>query len=227
MKSKRSFEPHLVVKEGVILPGSEWAPQGPGWSFLHFTRGVGYWLNPRGNQELSTGSVLLLSERAQGIIRASQVSDLVVHFFRLQPERLIGLMTLGEQQFLSSASALEQFSVRVFRPDQPVAGKFRKVCEGPTGTDFRARVQLLDLFIEAFGAELQIQNGVADSATDAKARLTNMLNQTPASELLDLSFGDLVQEMRCTPRHLSRIFHDVVGMSFREKQAQVRLVRAQ
>jgi len=42
-----------------------------------------------------------------------------------------------------------------------------------------------------------------------------------------MSFTDLVREIRCTTRHTSRIFHEVVGVSFREKQAQVRLKRAQ
>jgi AraC-like DNA-binding protein len=66
-----------------------------------------------------------------------------------------------------------------------------------------------------------------DVVNDAKSRLIKLLEDKPASDLLDLSFGDLVRETRCTPRHLSRIFHQVVGMSFREKQAQVRLLRAQ
>jgi AraC-like DNA-binding protein len=35
-----------------------------------------------------------------------------------------------------------------------------------------------------------------------------------------------VQEMCCTPRHFSRTFHEVVGTSFRDKQAEVRLRRA-
>jgi transcriptional regulator GlxA family with amidase domain len=62
---------------------------------------------------------------------------------------------------------------------------------------------------------------------DATTRLTRLLDETSQSDLLELSFGDLVREMRCTPRHLSRIFQRVVGMSFRQKQAQVRLMRAQ
>jgi AraC-like DNA-binding protein len=227
MKSKRSFEPHLVVKEVVLPPGSEFAPQAPGWSFFHLSRGVGYWLHPRGNHELATGSVLLLSERTQGIKRASQVGEVLLHFFRLQPQRLTGLVTLNEQQFLQNAAALEQSSLRIFRPGEAVAENFRKVCETVNGNNFRLRLQLLDLFIQAFGNELPNQTAAPAPSIDAKARLTHLLNQTPLSELLDLSFTDLVQEMRCTPRHLSRIFHEVVGMSFREKQAQVRLVRAQ
>ena len=226
MNSKRSFEPHLVIREIALPPGSEWNPQSSGWSFLHFTRGIGYWLHPKGNHELTTGSALLFSDRAPGTIRASQVGEVTVHFFRLQPERLLGLATLSEQQFLQNAATVEHLALRVFAPSEPVAKSFRTLCENNNGSHFRLRLRLLDLFIQAFGQELPNQTA-KEPAIDAKARLTRMLNQTPVSELLDLSFADLALEMRCTPRHLSRIFHELVGMSFREKQTHVRLVRAQ
>src|SRR5262249_17807390 len=204
MKSKRSFEPHLVIKEIVLPPGSEWPPQSPGWSFFHVSRGVAYWLHPRGNQELATGSVLLLSESTQGIIRASQLGEVLIHFFRLQPQRLTGLMTLSEQQFLQNAAQLDSSSVKTYRSTDPVAERFRKLLEGVTGNNFRMRLKLLDVFIQAFGSDLPNQAAVlSDPLTDAKTRLSHLLSHTPVSELLDLSFADLVREMRCTPRHLS------------------------
>jgi AraC-like DNA-binding protein len=43
---------------------------------------------------------------------------------------------------------------------------------------------------------------------------------------LDLAFADLVQKTKCTPRHLSRVFRETLGMSFREKQTEIRLNRA-
>ena len=45
-------------------------------------------------------------------------------------------------------------------------------------------------------------------------------------ELVNLSFAELVNVSRCTPRHLSRIFYEVVGMSFRAKRAELRLALA-
>ena len=51
--------------------------------------------------------------------------------------------------------------------------------------------------------------------------------QMPASDLLGLDFSELAQMTRCTPRHLSRIFHEVVGSSFRERHTELRrLARA-
>jgi AraC-like DNA-binding protein len=84
------------------------------------------------------------------------------------------------------------------------------------------------LFVQAFGEELANNRAASPQiVVDAKSRLINLLNETSPAELLDLTFADLMQETRCTARHLSRIFHQVVGMTFREKQAQVRLLRAQ
>jgi AraC-like DNA-binding protein len=142
-------------------------------------------------------------------------------------------MTLTEQQFLQQAANQEQCALRTFPPAHPVAEKFRQACEENNSYGVRnggsslLRIQLLDLFFRAFHEELSNSQQEIEIPVDAKARLTVMLKQTPTSELLDLNFKDLVEEMRCTPRHLSRIFHQVVGMSFRQKQAQVRLVRAQ
>jgi AraC-like DNA-binding protein len=44
--------------------------------------------------------------------------------------------------------------------------------------------------------------------------------------LLELSFAELVSKTRCSPRHVSRLFTELVGVSFREKQAELRLARA-
>jgi AraC-like DNA-binding protein len=228
MKPKRSFEPHLVLKEVALPPGSEWAVQAPGWSFLHITGGLGYWLHRRQNYDLMAGTVLVVSDRAQGVTRASQLGELLIHYFRVQPERLSGLVSWGEQQFLQRAAAHDHLAVRLFAPATPLSEKLRKICESVQSTTFTQKLQLLELFVQAFSEELAgIRAATPQTVTDAKGRLINLLNETSPAELLDLTFTDLMQETRCTARHLSRIFHQVVGMTFREKQAQVRLLRAQ
>jgi AraC-like DNA-binding protein len=109
-----------------------------------------------------------------------------------------------------------------------ISQKFNNLCEkAGSCSPLSVRLELLAVFSQAFEEELTGQTSAPEPTSDAKMRLVHLLSQTTASELLDLNFTDLVQETRCTPRHLSRIFHQVVGMSFREKQAQVRLSRAQ
>jgi two-component system response regulator YesN len=56
--------------------------------------------------------------------------------------------------------------------------------------------------------------------------LQELLEQMPASELINLSLPELARKAQCTPRHLGRLFREELGMSFREKQSQIRLERA-
>src|SRR5580765_233977 len=151
MKPKPPFEPHLALTELVLQPGNELRLKFSGWYLLRVTSGVAYWLHPRSNHELFTGSVLMFSDRAIGVVRASQVGKVLLHCFRLQPERLSGLVSLGEQQFLQAAAKDDHYSVRVFDSVTLISQRFKQVCERSEGSCFSLRLQLLELFVEAFG----------------------------------------------------------------------------
>lgn len=226
MKPKHSFEPHLVLKQIILAPGEEMKAQAPGWHFLQVIGGVGCWEHPRQSLELPLGSVLAFSGGVKGVIRASQLADFLIRVFRLRPDRLTGLLTWEEQRYLDCSAADQQVAARVFSSTSEVAAKFEKISKPETISGLRGRLQMLELFVEVFGNDLQTHKPRSDPPLDAKARLVKLLKEIPTFELLELSFGDLVREMRCTPRHLSRIFKQVVGMSFREKQSEARLLRA-
>ena len=187
--------------------------------------GAGYWLQPHSNHELQAGTSLLLPPESQGAIRASQVSELSLRFFRVEPGRLSGLLTLNEQQFFARA-ATEENVQRSFEPDGPVSLRLTKLCAPSKRDDAHLRLKLLETFIDAFGNRLSQVATPEEPAADATQRLKEFLERTPAAELLNLGFPELAQMTRCTPRHLSRIFHETVGMSFRDKQAELRLARA-
>jgi AraC-like DNA-binding protein len=221
-----SYEPHLVVNELALQPGGEWSPQLPGWLVIHVTSGVGYWLHPRLNWELQMGAIMLLSDQAQGCIRASQVGELRLRFFRIEPGKLIGLVNLADQALLQNAARDEKLSMRVLPANSQVADRLRELSSEKARNTLPARVQLLQLFLELFGAEFHQPQADGAGVLDARDRLRHLLNQTPVAELLELSFSRLVSQARCSPRHVSRLFTELVGVSFREKQAELRLARA-
>ncbi|MDB6112355.1 MAG: hypothetical protein JWR69_4105 [Pedosphaera sp.] len=205
----------------------EWVPQLSGWSLYQVVSGSGYWLHPQRTQELQTGTVLLLSSRARGSIRASRLGrGLLLHFFNVEPERLAGMITLNEQTFFHEASCREASPAQIHPPGSAVATKMMALRDTPHRGGFWFRLQLLQIFTEVFRLELQQQSSQVEATFDAKERLREFLNQTPASDLLHLKFSELIQVTRCTRRHLTRIFHEVVGMSFRDKHTELRLMRA-
>ena len=224
-KLDRSYETHLVVRKSTAPPGGEWTPRSPGWSLIQVESGMGYWLQAQSSIEIEAGTVLLVASDVPGRIRASQLNGLSLHSFNVIPVRLTGLITLGEQSFLNQASTQSEFAFRVYSAFDPIAVKMRELFAGQNGGGLAFRLALLELFVEVFGKELK-QTVITQENTDARERLRLFLREMPPEALLEMSFDKLAQTTHCTPRHLSRIFNDLVGMSFRDKRAEIQLGRA-
>jgi AraC-like DNA-binding protein len=223
---QRVHEPHLAVRELFVPSGGAWTPALSGWSVVLVSRGNGYCLHAQGNTELETGAMLLLSDQIRATIRASQLGVMSLHTFIVMPTRLAGLITLGEQDFLKLAAARSEGTIRLHPPQSPTAIKLKEFCASsgsPSG--LLLRLKLLQLFVEAFGAELQMPATPA-AISDARARLQVFLRTTAPSELAEMNFSELARRTNCTSRHLSRIFHELTGMSFCEKRAEIRMARA-
>lgn len=222
-KANRSYEPHLTVKAVSVLPGSEWAGQDCGWTLARISQGSAYWMEGLHRAELAAGSLLLVSDKTLGRILASQLNAVLIHFFAVVPERLVGLMTGGEQQFLNSR---REGSCRIFPPGHRLAGKMEEICSGAGGGGLLAKLEMARLFAEALGGEFPAAGFQPENQNDAKERLRAFLASAPPDVLLEIRFDELARTTNCTARHLSRIFFDLAGMSFREKRAEIRLARA-
>lgn len=220
--------PHLALTSCVLAPGAEWKPNLAGWSLLRVESGVGYWLDQCSNVEMPTGTVLALSPGTSGNIRASLVNQLKMQYFRVVPDVLTGLVSLDEQSFFEKAAATEEFASRMLHPDHELALRFQELANYSGRTDFRTRIQLLELFTRVYRDLVEARQELVESPkmVEARERLRQFLKETLPSEFLNLRFVDMAKRINCTPRHLSRIFHDVTGMSFRERQAKIRLAKA-
>jgi AraC-like DNA-binding protein len=224
-KANFVYEPHLVLREHSIAPRGEWKPEFSGLTFIQIRHGTGYFLKSQLNQELSTGTVLLIGANAHGTIRASQIGDFSLIYFNVLPSRLTGLMTLGEQRFLESILASKESSLKIFAPQCSIALRMEELAAGECRGGLGFRLSMLQLLAEVFDLETgPSQEGA--KVSDAGQRLELFLKQTPISDLLEMNFNDLAQMTNCTSRHLSRLFQKLVGMSFNDKRAELRLARA-
>jgi AraC-like DNA-binding protein len=227
MENDNCSAPHLMMQETILAPGQEWCPQLPGWLMVHVRSGVGYCLEKQLNTDLPTGAAVLVSQEVDVNLYASQLGGMNLLYFRVAPELLTGVITVGEQSFFEDAAARRELSHQVLPPAHPVAVKFKELCADRQRRDFAFRLQMLDLFAQLFGELMTAGTGADTPAPrDARERLRQFLDQSLASDWLNLSFTQLVREINCTPRHLSRLFRELTGMSFREQQAKIRLSRA-
>ncbi len=223
-KSDHPYEPHLAIREFSVPAGEEWVSRFTGWSVIQIAGGTGYCLHPQSNQELETGTVILMAPGVNGTIRASRLGGLSLCAFSVMPVHLTGLITLPEQNFLAAAGGTET-SIQILPPDSPVAAKMSGFLAGRNRDGLLLRLKLLQFFVEIVGDDLS-QTRPDGAAANARQRLQTLLKQTPLSELLETDFNGIARQVRCTPRHLSRIFHELVGMSFLDKRADLRLGRA-
>lgn len=162
---------------------------------------------------------------ARGRVLASCLNGMLLHFFTVMPERLTGLITQGEQDCLKEVATRGELACQILPPHSLVATRMKDLCSSPNRGGLMFRLNLLQLLVQLFGKELeQAESGQMN--TDVKERLRKFLLETPPAALLEISFEELAQITHCTPRHLSRVFFDLVGMSFRDKRAEIRLVRA-
>ena len=228
MKIESLHTPHLALTSCVLQPGAEWKPKPGGWCLLRVELGVGYWLDQRSNVELPRGTVLALSPGTSGNIRASLVSRLQLQYFRVVPDVLTGLVSLDEQSFFEKAAGKHEFASRMLNPGHELSVRFQELANYMGKTDFRTRIQLLDLFTHVYRdlVEAKVEMVHASRIVEARERLRQFLKETLPSDFLTLRFVDLAKRINCTPRHLGRIFQEITGMSFREKQAKIRLVTA-
>jgi AraC-like DNA-binding protein len=176
-------------------------------------------------RELAAGMALVLTGEARGSLRASQLGEVMISYFCLDPGRLTGLLSLSEQHLLKRASGEERVSVRVLAPDHAVSERFKGLGSNRSG-GLSARLQLLQLFMDVFNCETGGEPVEAAGEQDGRGRLRQFLKDTVASEFVELSLADLAPRMGCSPRHLSRLFRKEVGTSFRQKQTELRLARA-
>jgi len=219
------YEPHLTIRKFSILPGKEWFPGPSDWSLIQVETGVGYWLHGAMSVDLEPGTVIVASAGAHGHIRASQLNSMSIHCFSVIPSRLTGLITLNEQDFLRNAAAQSGLAFQVFSASSVVACRMKDLRANRDATGLLFRLSLLQLFVEIFEGKLDQAAPPQDSG-DARERLRAFLATAPPDVLSEMSFDELARITRCTPRHLSRIFFEQMGMSFSDKRAETRLARA-
>jgi AraC-like DNA-binding protein len=193
---------------------------------MQIRSGISYWQQGTGARELAEGMALVLTGETRGSLRASQLGEVMVSYFCLDPGRLTGLLSLGEQHLLKRAAGEERVSVRVLAPDHPISERFKGLGFNRGGGGLSARLQLLQLFMDVFNCEIGGEPAEPAGEQDGRGRLRQFLKDTVASEFVELSLADLAPRMGCSPRHLSRLFRKEVGTSFRQKQTELRLARA-
>src|ERR1041385_8010913 len=95
---------HLRVEEIKLPPGQEWMDATAAWRFIRVQSGAAYWLGEGQTRPLSESETIIVWPVSKGVIRSSQLGEVVLQGFGFAPGLLCGFFTLAERQILDNAA---------------------------------------------------------------------------------------------------------------------------
>jgi AraC-like DNA-binding protein len=241
-----SVERHLILQEVILRPSGEWAPEGRGWTIARVAEGGGYWMRealpargengiqPGGNaRALNTGDGLVLAcgacrvscdgkTSSPGLLRASQLGPLKLHYFTVQPQFLNGLLTVSEWHQLE---AVAEGAVLNFTSVEPIGQKFAHIANQTHSEGLTTRCALLQLWAGAVTGMFPASHAAA-GANRLRDRFRQFIGQMLEAELSGKTLGELAEQLHCSERHFSRLFREEFGVPLRARQIELRLQRA-
>ena len=220
-----AMERHLILQEVTLRPSGEWSPPAPGWTVVRVADGFGYWLQGGGARELKAGDGFVATETSQLVLRASQLGNLKLQFFCVQPQFLNGLITVAEGHQLEQAGKNTAVRAIAFGADDATGLKFSRLAASPARENLTMRSALLQLWSQAV-AGILLTAPVEDPGHKLRERFRQLVAQMPDAELATRSLPQLAERLHCSERHFSRLFRAEFGVPLRKRQTELRLLRA-
>ena len=193
---------------------------------VRVVEGSGYWLQQGKASELGAGDVVVAPRNGGGTLRASSLGrPWKLQFYFVQTRLLSGLLTVIGREALESKARGTALPFFVFAAATPLAQRFTELASQPARAGLSFRCRLLQLWADAVADPLT-ESAEPSACEEPTQRLHHLLSQMSEAEFAACSLRDLASQLHCSERHLSRLFRERFGVSFRTRQTETRLGRA-
>ena len=221
-----SSELHLVLQELVVAPSDEWTPEGHAWTAVRVAAGYGYCLGDDEAHETKAGEAVIVGPGAKVTFRASQLGELKLEFFTVEPHLLDGLFTVMEWHQLESISARNTQRVFRYAANDSLAQKFARLATLSQRDALPVRLAFLQLWASCLTNLLPAFTQAGAGRKKLRLRFRQFFGHLSEKELAASSLTDMAAELNCSERHFSRMFREEFGVSLRDCQNELRLQRA-
>jgi AraC-like DNA-binding protein len=222
-----SFCAHLTAHQRLVRAGTDITVASDGWLFLRVCSGGGYLMSGPVRQEIGPGDLVVIPAANRPDLRASQLGDLRLCQFGIQPEQLTGFFTAGEQQAFQYTVRQGAGCARVFKPEVAAARLHASLCgmreQEPA---VLVRATMLVVAVQALRDLLTQIPSVPGGTQSAGEKFTEMVARVPESEILRRSVTELAHECGCSERHFRRLFAKRFGVSLLRRQIEWRIEKA-
>lgn len=218
---------HLRIDELRLEPGREWNDESCAWRFVRVRQGEAYWLDPAKPRLIAPGELLVLAPNVKGVIRASQLNEVVLDGFQFDPILLCGLFTVSERHLFETGGDSFIKPIQFLPSTHPVSQSMAALIGRlPGGHKVAERAELLVLALRVLAEAFPAVAPEAQKGSGAQDRFQEIITRMPDLELIDHTSEQLARLCGCTPRHFNRLFRAQFGESPRARQTELRLLKA-
>jgi AraC-like DNA-binding protein len=217
----------LQVGDLRLQPGEEWPVPAGSWRFARLHSGVAYWIGAEIQRSLAPNEVLVAGPECDGIVRASQLTPVLLNTFHFFPGLFSGFFSVAERHQFETVCARAFKEVRFFPSSHPVAQQFAtRMAESLSKPSLVHRAELLGCVVSIFDDGSIKHRPEKKRVPPTQRRFQEIIFQMTDNELLAHTAEALALLCGCSTRHFSRLFRQHFGVSARQRQSELRLMKA-
>jgi AraC-like DNA-binding protein len=217
---------YLTVRLVRLKPSEEWSNERGRLSFIFPKGGHGRYVSGPVAHRLSPGDVLVVNAASEDKIGIPGTGELVFWCFSVCFENLFPLFASNEICLLQSITdGLKK--AKLYPASTPLAAEcHRLLADIPPHAELGHRGQLLRIVAALLSMEFKNARRQRVGFVRVEEHMSQVFENLPAAEILNLSVDELATKFGCSRRHLSRLFHQYFGMSIAALRMEMRLLKA-
>jgi AraC-like DNA-binding protein len=218
---------HLSLRLARLKSSEELELKGDSLNFVFARSGTGKFTSAKASHRLSPKDILVFNATAGGKLGVFDgKGEFQFGTFSVCFENLLPLFASNEISLLHNLT--ESLKATKFYPaNTPLAAECQRLLGlVPEQFNLDHRGQLIRIAASILAAEFQAAQSQRAGVSGAEDHMTQVFEKLSASDLINLSVGELAARFSCSRRHLNRLFHQHFGVSVASLRMEMRLLKA-
>lgn len=217
---------HLTLRLARLKPSEELLQNEEGLTFIFSKGGVGKYTSKIAAHRLGVGDVLVVNGVSGGKFSVFDKGEFVFWSFSVCFEHLLPLFASNEISLLHNITDSYK-TAKIYPAKSPLVVECQRLLGVvPPQFNLDHRGQLIRIAATILSVEFKEAQTQRTGFVRAEDHMIQVFEKLSASELINLSVGELADRFNCSRRHLNRLFHQHFGVSVASLRMEMRLLKA-
>lgn len=217
---------HLQLQLSRLKSGEEFLFNEDGLTFVLAKGGTGKCGTRAATHRLGAGDILVLNGAAGGKLSVQDKGEFLFWNFSVCFENLLPLFSGNEISLLHNITESYK-TAKIYPASHPLAVECHHLLGVvPPQFNLDHRGQLVRIAATILSAEFKAAQTQRSGFARTEDHMIQVFERLSASELINLSVGELAAKFNCSRRHLNRLFHQHFGVAVASLRMEMRLLKA-